>query len=59
MLIAFFAGIHSERQLIETVNLNLVHRWYTGYAFGEKIPDHTGVPSKMIVLFERYADGTL
>ena len=30
-LIAFFEGIRSERQLIDTVNLNLAHRWFIGY----------------------------
>jgi hypothetical protein len=49
MLIASFEGIRSERQLIETLNLTLALRGYTGYALGEKIPDHTGVPSKVIV----------
>jgi hypothetical protein len=27
-LIAFFEGIRSERQLMETVNVNLAHRWF-------------------------------
>lgn len=27
-LIAFFEGIRSERQLMNTVNLNLAHRWF-------------------------------
>jgi transposase len=26
-LIAFFEGIRSERQLMETVNVNMAHRW--------------------------------
>ena len=30
-LIAFFEGIRSERLLMEMVNLNMVHRWFTGY----------------------------
>jgi transposase len=30
-LIAFFEGIRSERQLMETVNLNLAHPWFIGY----------------------------
>ena len=32
-LVMFFEGIRSERQLIETVSLNLAHRWYLGYAW--------------------------
>ena len=30
-LIMFFEGIRSVRQLLETVSLNLAHRWYIGY----------------------------
>ena len=29
-LSAFLEGIRSERQLMETVNLNLAHRWFIG-----------------------------
>jgi transposase len=39
-LIAFFEGIRSERQLMETVNLSLAHRWYIGYDLTEEVPDH-------------------
>jgi transposase len=39
-LIAFFEGIRSERQLMETVNLNLAHRWFIGYDLDESVPDH-------------------
>jgi transposase len=39
-LIAFFEGIRSERQLMETVNFNLAHRWFIGYDLDEPVPDH-------------------
>ncbi|MFC2029056.1 transposase [Chloroflexota bacterium] len=42
-LIAFFEGIRSERKLMETVNLNLAHRWYLGYDFDESLPDHSSL----------------
>jgi len=42
-LIAFFEGIRSERQLMETVNLNLAHRWYLGYDLDEPMPDHSSL----------------
>lgn len=42
-LIMFFEGIRSERQLMETVNLNLAHRWYIGYDFDETVPDHSSL----------------
>src|SRR5678810_1023343 len=42
-LIAFFEGIRSERQLIETVNLNLAHRWFIGYDLDEPVPDHSSL----------------
>src|SRR5512133_1778113 len=38
-LIAFFEGIRSERQLMETVNLNLAHRWFIGYDLDEPVPE--------------------
>jgi transposase len=40
-LIMFLEGIRSERQLMETVNLNLAHRWYIGYDLDEAVPDHS------------------
>jgi transposase len=49
-LIAFFEGIRSERQLMETVNLNLAHRWYIGYDLDESVPDH----SSLSKIRERY-----
>ena len=49
-LIAFFEGIRSERQLMETVNLNLAHRWYIGYDLEEMVPDH----SSLSKIGERY-----
>src|SRR5919106_1562455 len=42
-LIAFFEGIRSERRLMETVNLNLAHRWFIGYDLDEPIPDHSSL----------------
>jgi transposase len=42
-LIAFFEGIRSERQLMETVNLNLAHRWFPGYDLAEPVPDHSSL----------------
>jgi len=49
-LIAFFEGIRSERQLMETINLNLAHRWYIGYDLCEVVPDH----SSLSKIRERY-----
>jgi hypothetical protein len=42
-LIMFFEGIRSERQLMETVNVNLAHRWYIGYDLHEPVPDHSSL----------------
>ena len=38
-LIMFFAGIRSERKLVELANLNVAHRWFLGYHFDERLPD--------------------
>lgn len=53
-LIAFFEGIRSERQLMETVNVNLAHRWYIGYDLTEAVPDH----SSLSKIRDRYGLGT-
>jgi transposase len=42
-LIMFFERIRSERQLMDTVNLNLAHRWYIGYDLDEAVPDHSSL----------------
>jgi transposase len=42
-LVMFFEGIRSERQLVETANLHLAHRWYLGYALDEALPDHSSL----------------
>ena len=42
-LIAFFEGIRSERHLMETVNLNLAHRWFLGYDLDQPVPDHSSL----------------
>jgi transposase len=49
-LIMFFEGIRSERQLMETVNLHLAHRWFIGYDLTERVPDH----SSLTKIRERY-----
>lgn len=42
-LIAFFEGMRSERQLMETVNLNLAHRWYISYDLDEPVRNHSSL----------------
>jgi transposase len=42
-LIMFFEGIRSERQLMETVNVNLAHRWFLGYDLDEAVPEHSSL----------------
>ncbi len=49
-LIMFFEGLRSERRLMETVRLNLAHRWYLGYHLDETLPDH----SSLTRIRERY-----
>lgn len=42
-LIMFFEGIRSERQLMDTVTVNLAHRWFIGYDLDEAVPDHSSL----------------
>lgn len=57
-LILFFEGLRSERKLMETVALNLAHRWYLGYRLDEPLPDHsslTRIRQRLgLPLFERF-----
>src|SRR5687768_15126327 len=63
-LIAFFEGIRSERLLMETVNLNLAHRWFIGYDIDEPVPDHSSLskirerfgPEVFQLFFERIVE---
>lgn len=49
-LILFFEGLRSERQLMRVVADRLSLRWYLGYDFGERLPDH----SSLTRIRERY-----
>jgi transposase len=42
-LILFFAGLRSERQLMQMVADQLSLRWYLGYDLGESLPDHSSL----------------
>ncbi len=42
-LLMFFAGIRSERQLMEQASYNLAMRWYAGYNLDEPLPDHSSL----------------
>jgi hypothetical protein len=39
----FFEGIRSERQLMESVKVNVAHRWYIGYDLDEAVPHHSAL----------------
>ncbi len=42
-LILFFAGLRSERQLMQVVADRLSLRWYLGYDLPEPLPDHSSL----------------
>ena len=42
-LVLFFEGLRSERKLMETVALNLAHRWYLRYGLDELLPHHSSL----------------
>jgi len=42
-LMMFFAGIRSERKLLEQASYNLAMRWYAGYNLDEALPDHSSL----------------
>lgn len=41
LLIGYLYGIKSERRLVEDVQLNIAYRWFCGFDFMDKIPDHS------------------
>ena len=41
--VLFFEGLRSGRKLMETVALNLAHRWYLGYRLDEPLTDHSSL----------------
>ncbi|MET0017721.1 transposase [Oscillibacter sp.] len=41
LLIGYLYGIKSERRLVEEIQLNIAYRWFCGFDFGKKIPDHS------------------
>jgi len=49
----FLEGIRSERQLMETVNLNLTQRWFIGYDLDEQVPDHSSLSKPKISCLSR------
>ena len=42
-LVLFFAGLRSERQLMQVVADRLSLRWYLGYDLSEPLPDHSSL----------------
>lgn len=43
MLIGYWFGIRSERQLEKEIQTNIAYRWFLGLNFGDKVPDHTTI----------------
>ncbi len=46
-LAMFFAGIRSERKLMEQAGYNLAIRWYAGYNLDEPLPDHSSLSNTL------------
>jgi len=41
LLLSFFSGIDSERELMRQIQVNIAYRWYLGYSLEESIPNHS------------------
>lgn len=41
LLVGYLYGIKSERRLVQEIQLNIAYRWFCGFEFGDKIPDHS------------------
>jgi transposase len=43
MLIGYFFGIRSERQLEQEIVVNVAFRWFLGLGFSDPVPDHSTI----------------
>ena len=41
LLVGYLYGIKSERRLVQEIELNIAYRWFCGFSFSDKIPDHS------------------
>ncbi len=41
LLIGYWFGIRSERQLVKEIEVNIAYRWFLGYSLTDKIPNHS------------------
>lgn len=41
LLIGYWFGIRSERQLMREIQVNVAYRWFLGYSLTDEIPDHS------------------
>ena len=41
LMIGYLFGIRSERQLVRDIEVNLAYRWFLGFGFRDKIPNHS------------------
>lgn len=41
LLVGYLYGIKSERRLVQEIQLNIAYRWFCGFDFADKIPDHS------------------
>lgn len=43
LFIGYLFGIRSERQLVKEIEVNLAYRWFLGFGFRDKVPDHSTI----------------
>ncbi len=41
LLVEYLYEIKSERRLVQEIQLNIAYRWFCGFDFADKIPDHS------------------
>ena len=41
LMIGYLFGVRSERQLVRDIEVNLAYRWFLGFGFRDKIPNHS------------------
>lgn len=43
LFIGYLYGIRSERRLVQEIEDNLAYRWFLGFGFRDKVPDHSTI----------------
>jgi transposase len=53
MLAGFLLGIVHDRKLMREAHVNLAIRWFAGFGFADRLPDHSSGSSLTLAAHDR------